>query len=40
VDPALLVEGPNRLAIEVHQASDNSSDLGMDARVTLEQPSP
>jgi hypothetical protein len=40
LDPALLVEGSNTLAIEVHQAVDNSSDLGIDARVTLEQLSP
>jgi hypothetical protein len=37
VDPALLVEGPNWLAIEVHQAVANSSDLGIDATVTVEQ---
>jgi len=35
VDPALLVSGKNVLAIEVHQAVQNSSDLGIDARVTL-----
>jgi hypothetical protein len=38
VDPALLVEGANVLAVEVHQAAANSSDLGFDARVTLEVP--
>jgi hypothetical protein len=38
VDPALLVEGSNVLAVEVHQAVANSSDLGFDARVTLEVP--
>ena len=35
VDPSLLVDGQNVLAIEVHQAVSNSSDLGIDARVTL-----
>ena len=35
VDPSLLVDGENVLAIEVHQAVSNSSDLGIDARVTL-----
>jgi hypothetical protein len=38
VDPALLVEGTNVLAVEVHQVSGNSTDLGVDARVTVEQP--
>jgi hypothetical protein len=37
VDPAVLVEGSNWLAIEVHQSVANSSDLGIDAKVTLEQ---
>jgi hypothetical protein len=40
VDPTALVEGTNVLAIEVHQAVADSSDLGIDARVTLEQPGP
>jgi hypothetical protein len=40
LDPALLVEGPNVLAIEVHQGVANSSDLGIEARLTLEQPAP
>jgi hypothetical protein len=40
VDPALFVEGQNVLAIEVHQAVANSSDLGIDARIILEQLSP
>jgi hypothetical protein len=38
VDPAILVEGSNVLAVEVHQAAANSSDLGFDARVTIEVP--
>lgn len=40
VDPSVLVEGKNVLAIEVHQASVGSSDMGMDARVTVEVPLP
>ena len=36
VDPSLLVSGKNVLAIELHQAVANSSDLGIDARVTLD----
>jgi hypothetical protein len=40
LDPALLAEGQNSLAIEVHQAVDNSSDLGIDARITLQQLAP
>ena len=35
VDPSLLVDGQNVLAIELHQSEANSSDLGIDARVTL-----
>lgn len=35
VDPSLLVDGENVLAIEVHQALLTSTDLGIDARVTL-----
>jgi hypothetical protein len=40
VDPSLFVEGTNVLAVEVHQSSGTSSDLGVDARVTVEQPAP
>jgi len=40
VSPDLLVEGQNWLAIEVHQAVANSSDLAIDARMTLEQLGP
>ena len=36
VDPSLLVDGKNVLAIEVHQALLTSTDLGIDARVTLD----
>lgn len=36
VDPALLANGKNVLAIELHQSIANSSDLGIDARVTLQ----
>ncbi|MBK8259634.1 MAG: beta galactosidase jelly roll domain-containing protein [Polyangiaceae bacterium] len=36
VNPSLLVDGKNVLAIEVHQAVLNSSDLGIDARITLQ----
>jgi hypothetical protein len=39
-DPKLLVEGANVLAIEVHQSIANSTDLGIDARVTISVPSP
>lgn len=38
IDPALFVEGSNVLAVEVHQSVANSSDLGLDARVTIEVP--
>lgn len=34
VNPALLVEGTNCLAIEVHQSSATSSDFSFDARLT------
>lgn len=34
VDPTLLVEGDNQLAVEVHQASVSSSDLGFDLLLT------
>jgi hypothetical protein len=40
LDTALFVEGQNVLAIEVHQGVANSSDLGIDARIILEQLSP
>lgn len=36
VDPALLVEGDNVLAVEVHQASLDSSDLGFDLTLSAE----
>ena len=36
VSPSLIVEGKNVLAIELHQAVANSSDLGIDARITLD----
>ena len=35
VNPSLLVDGENVLAIEVHQAILNSTDLGIDSRITL-----
>ena len=35
VNPSLLVDGENVLAIEVHQAIQNSTDLGIDSRITL-----
>lgn len=40
VDPLLLVEGDNQLAVEVHQASVSSSDLGFDLLMTgtVEEP--
>jgi hypothetical protein len=34
IDPARLLEGDNVIAIEVHQAAGNSSDLSMDFRLT------
>lgn len=37
VDPSMLVTGENVLAVEVHQAVANSSDLGFDARLILTQ---
>ena len=40
VDPAILVEATNVLAIEVHQATADSSDLGMDAVVRVDRPVP
>ena len=40
LDPTTLISGTNVLAIELHQAVANSSDLGIDTRVTLEQPGP
>lgn len=38
IDPALLVEGTNILAAQVHQATAGSSDLGFDLSITLEHP--
>lgn len=35
IDPALLRDGENTLAIEVHQVAANSSDLALDARVRV-----
>lgn len=35
VDPGLLREGENVLAVEVHQSNPSSSDLSFDARLTL-----
>ncbi|XAL98421.1 metallophosphoesterase family protein [Phycisphaeraceae bacterium D3-23] len=35
IDPALLMDGENTLAVEVHQVAANSSDLALDARVRL-----
>lgn len=40
LDPALLVEGMNTLAVELHQQVANTSDAGMDVRVTVELPMP
>jgi hypothetical protein len=39
-DKALLVEGTNVIAVEVHQSVANSSDLGVDAQVIVEKPAP
>lgn len=36
VDTSLLVDGANILAVEVHQASDTSSDVSMDASLHLK----
>ncbi|MFO0759257.1 MAG: lamin tail domain-containing protein [Byssovorax sp.] len=38
IDPALFVDGPNVLAVEVHQAAATSSDLGFDAEITAVMP--
>ena len=35
LDPSLLAEGRNVLAVEVHQAAGNSSDLGFDLTLSL-----
>lgn len=35
IDPGTLVEGRNLLAVEVHQASSNSSDLGFDLELSV-----
>ena len=40
IDPALLVEGINTLAVEVHQASASSSDLTFDLGLRLTRPGP
>ncbi len=40
VDPSMLVEGRNVLAIELHQDSARSSDLGIDARLSGTKVSP
>ena len=34
LDPAFLVDGTNTLAVEIHQASDQSSDLAFDMRLS------
>ncbi len=34
IDPGLLVEGRNVMAVEIHQASKNSTDMGFDLQVT------
>ena len=36
VDPSVLVEGDNVLAVEVHQSSLDSSDLGFDLTLSAE----
>ncbi len=38
IDPATLVEGANTIAVEVHQASVASSDLGFDLELVAERP--
>jgi hypothetical protein len=40
VDPSLFLEGKNVLAVEVHQSSPSSSDLGFDAELTVKKPAP
>jgi hypothetical protein len=40
VDAALLVEGSNTIAVEVHQASPGSSDLGVDVMMSVTRPMP
>ncbi|MFO0756513.1 MAG: lamin tail domain-containing protein [Byssovorax sp.] len=40
IDPSLFVEGKNVLAVEVHQSSAGSSDLGFDAKITVKKPAP
>lgn len=40
LDPALFVEGTNALAVEVHQATADSSDLGMDVVISVKRPAP
>ena len=36
IDPSLLVEGQNTISAEIHQASANSSDLGFDMDLSLQ----
>ena len=38
LDPKLLVEGMNVLAVEVHQSGPTSGDLGMDCTVSADRP--
>ncbi|WP_197528683.1 lamin tail domain-containing protein [Aeoliella mucimassa] len=40
IDPSLLVEGQNVLAVEIHQDDLNSSDIGMDVELTGVKGSP
>ena len=40
LDPALLIDGANVFAVEVHQGVSDSSDLGIEAQLTLEQLAP
>ena len=37
IDPAVLLDGENILAVEVHQASANSSDIGFDMELSVSQ---
>ena len=37
LSPALFVEGTNFLAVDVHQAVQDSTDMGIDMEITLEQ---
>ena len=38
VNPALLLEGPNTLAVEVHQVSADSSDVSFDLQLVATKP--